>query len=257
MALALDRLRLNEVSERAKVLAESEKLSKTLLDSMSHEIRTPIAAIQSATGNLLEGAGENLPGFQREMIGEIQEATERLNRLVGNALEASRLDSGAVQPQVNDCDVVDLVHVALKESEKQLARHPVTVDLAPDLPMVWMDFVLMEQALLNLLSNAAAHTPAGTAVTVSARLESGDLLLTVADRGPGIPAASLPRVFDKFYRAPDAPTGGTGLGLSLVRGFVEAQGGRVRAGNQPGGGAIFTISLPAPKTAEIHSPATT
>ena len=248
IALALDRHRLNKLSEQAKLLAESERLSQTLLDSMSHEIRTPIAAIQSATGNLTEGAAENLSGFQREMISEIEEATERLNRLVGNVLEASRIESGAVKPQLNECDVADLVNVALKETGKQLAGHPVAVDIAPGLPVIRMDFVLMEQALVNLLSNAAVHTPAGTAVTVTARVQGDKLVLTVADRGPGIPVEALERVFDKFYRAPEAPTGGTGLGLSLVRGFVEAQGGKVAAENSSTGGAVFTISLPASQT---------
>ena len=253
IALALEKLRLGELGERARLLAESERLSKTLLDSMSHEIRTPIAAIQGAMGNLKD---ENLSDFQRAMIDEIQEAAERLNRLVGNVLEASRLESGTVKPRCNECDVADLVNVAVSETAKQLSRHSVTVELAPELPVVRMDFVLMEQVLVNLLSNAAAHTPPGTALTVGARLHGGMLLLTVADRGPGIPAESRARIFEKFYRAPNAPTGGTGLGLSLVRGFVEAQGGRVRVDNRPGGGAIFTVSLPAGKT-EAAQPAMT
>ena len=254
IALALEKLRLSELAEHARLLAESERLSKTLLDSMSHEIRTPIAAIQGAMGNLKD---ENLSGFQRTMLDEIQEATERLNRLVGNVLEASRLESGAVKPRWNECDVADLINVAVSETAKQLNRHTVTIELPPKLPVIRMDFVLMEQVLVNLLSNAAAYTPPGTTVTVGARLDAGMLLLTVADRGPGIPVESRTRIFDKFYRAPNAPTGGTGLGLSLVRGFVEAQGGRVQADNRPGGGAIFTISFPVGKTAAFLPAITT
>jgi two-component system sensor histidine kinase KdpD len=243
IALALERHRLTEISDRAKLLAESERLSKSLLDSVSHEIRTPIAAIKSATENLAE-----LPApcssFQREMIGEIKQATERLNRLVGNVLEVSRLESGHVRPRFNECDVSELVHVAVAETEQELASHKLTVDLPADLPLVRMDFVLMQQVLTNLLSNVATHTPAGTAVELSASVRGDKLVLEVADTGPGIPSESLTRVFNKFYRAPNAPTGGSGLGLSMVKGFVEAHGGQVSVENLQGSGALFTVSLP-------------
>jgi two-component system sensor histidine kinase KdpD len=116
--------------------------------------------------------------------------------------------------------------------------------IAPGLPLAKLDFVLMQQALTNLLLNAVAYTPAGTLVEVSAAMVDQALAITVADRGPGLPADSLARLFDKFFRAPNAPAGGTGLGLSIVKGFVEAQGGRVKAENRLGGGAVFTLSLP-------------
>jgi two-component system sensor histidine kinase KdpD len=250
IAMALDRHRLNGISEKANLLAESERLSKTLLDSVSHEIRTPIAAIKSATGNLVEMRDEDSQ-MRQEMVEEIQEATERLNRVVGNVLEASRLESGSIKPRLNECDVSELVHVALAETEKELSAHKVTVSIESGLPVVPMDFVLMQQALTNLLSNAAFHTPPGTAVQVGARLEGDQLVLSVADRGPGIPSESLPRLFDKFYRVPQSRTGGTGLGLSLVKGFVEAQGGRVAAQNRTGGGTIFTIRLPRGNPASV------
>jgi two-component system sensor histidine kinase KdpD len=137
--------------------------------------------------------------------------------------------------------------VAVKETRKELARHKVTVEIAPGLPLVRMDFVLMQQALTNLLSNAAFHTPAGTAIQVKVRAEQAALIFVIADRGRGIPPESIPRIFDKFYRAPTAATGGTGLGLSLVKGFVEAQGGQVLAQNRTEGGAVFTIRLPLNK----------
>jgi two-component system sensor histidine kinase KdpD len=245
VALAFERHHLNEISDRAKLLAESERLGKTLLDSMSHEIRTPIAAIKSATGNLAEFSVNSL---QREMIGEIEQATERLNRLVGNVLEVSRLESGNFRPRLNECDVTELIHVAVAETEHELAHHKLSLHVPADLPLVRMDFVLMQQVLTNLLSNAAAHTPPGTAIELSAKVEDKSLVLVVADTGPGIPVESLGRVFNKFYRAPNAPTGGTGLGLSLVKGFVEAHGGRVKAENRQGSGAIFTVYLPLEAT---------
>ena len=250
IAMALDRHRLNALSEKAKILAESERLSKNLLDSMSHEIRTPIAAIQGATGNLIELQDHDTQ-MRHAMIAEIQEATERLNRLVGNVLEASRLEAGAVKPRPNQCDVRELIHVALADTERELTGHKVTLEIAPGLPLVPLDFVLTQQALINLLSNSACHTPAGTAVEIGARLEGDSLVLSVADGGPGIPPECLPRVFDKFYRVPNSRTGGTGLGLSLVKGFIEAQGGRVAVANRAGGGVMFILRLPCPSVASV------
>lgn len=244
IALALDRHYLQEQSEKAKWLAESERLSKTMLNSMSHEIRTPIAVIKNATSNLLDIHEAPLTKSQQQVVAEIVEANERLDRLVGKALDITRLESGRVTPKITLCDVSDLVHVAVKETRKELARHKLTVEIAPDLPLVAMDFVMTEQALMNLLSNAAIHTPAGTNVSLKAGAESGQLILSVADDGPGIPPDSIVRVFEKFYRCPHAPTGGTGLGLSLVKGFIEAQGGHVTAANGQVGGAVFLMYLP-------------
>jgi two-component system sensor histidine kinase KdpD len=244
IALALDRYRLREEAEQTKLLAESERLSQTLLNSMSHEIRTPLSVIQSATSGLMDLKEPELSSAQHDMISEIQEATERLNRLVGKVLDVTRIESGRVKPKLSLCDVGDLIHVALKETKKELMQHKVMVDIAPALPLVRADFVLLQQALMNLLSNASFHTPEGTAIKVSASVRDRSLLVSVADRGPGLPPEAIPRLFDKFFRAPGAPTGGTGLGLSLVKGFVEAQGGDVTAANRLGGGALFTIRLP-------------
>jgi two-component system, OmpR family, sensor histidine kinase KdpD len=244
VALVLDRQRLRDAEQQAKLVAESERLSKTLLNSISHEIRTPIAAITSAASSLGEGAGNGPAEFQQVMVGEIQEAAGRLNRLVGNLLNMTRLESGHVRAKLDWCDVADLVQVTAKEIEKDLARHTVTVEIPPGVPLVRMDFVLMQQALTNLLLNAAVHTPPGTSVQVKARVEGPALVLTVADSGPGLAPETVERIFDKFFRASGAPAGGTGLGLSIVRGFVEAQGGKVTAENRAGGGAAFTIRLP-------------
>jgi two-component system sensor histidine kinase KdpD len=248
ISMALDRHRLRKESEKSQVLAESERLSKTLLDSMSHEIRTPLAVIKSAASNLIEFQETNWTSAQRKMIAEIHEATERLNRLAGNVLDMTRLESGHVKAKVNLCDVQDLIHIVVKDTRKEMARHKLVVEIPPELPLVQMDFVLMQQALVNLLSNAAFHTPPGTVVSLAARLEADALAFVVADQGPGIDPDCLDRVFEKFYRTPTARTGGTGLGLSLVKGFVEAQGGRVAVQNLAEGGVAFTIYLPVDKT---------
>jgi two-component system sensor histidine kinase KdpD len=244
IATVLQRRQMQEVSEESKLLAESERLSKTLLNSISHEIRTPLAVIQTATTNMDEFGGSDLSPTQKAMVSEIQEAIERLNRLVGKVLDMTRLESGHIKPKFDLSEVSELVLMAEGETRKELMRHKVTMEIAPDLPLMRMDFELMLNALTNLLSNAASHTPAGTEVQLSAKVEDGAMLLIVADRGPGIPPASLPHLFEKFYRAPNARTGGTGLGLSLVKGFVEAHGGQVKAENRAAGGTAFTIRLP-------------
>jgi two-component system sensor histidine kinase KdpD len=215
IALVIDRQRLRDAEQRAKMVEESERLSRTLLNSISHEIRTPIAAINTAAANLSAARNGGPPEVPWAMVDEIQEATRRLNRLVGNLLNMTRLESGHVKPKLDWCDVSDLVHVTAKDIEKDLGPHEVKVELAAGLPLVRMDFVLMQQVLTNLLLNAAVHTPPGTVVQVRANVQNENLVLIVADNGPGLPPDALPYIFDKFYRAPAAPAGGTGLGYAL------------------------------------------
>jgi two-component system, OmpR family, sensor histidine kinase KdpD len=244
IALAIQRHQMQEISQRSKVLAESERLSKTLLNSISHEIRTPLTAIQTATDYMTQFEKAAFSETQKGMIVEIQEATQRLNRLAGKVFEMTRLEFGQIKPKFEACEVSDLAQMAEGETRKELAQHTLTIQIAPDLPPVPMDFELMLHSVANLLSNAAFHTPTGTEVRLEAKAENGDLIITVADGGPGISPESIPHLFEKFYRAPNARAGGTGLGLSLVKGFVEAHGGRVTAENRATGGAEFTIHLP-------------
>ena len=253
-ALVLDRVELRTAAEQARLLAESEKFSRTLLNSISHELRTPLAASTSAA-SALAAAGAATPEQRRALIGEIQEANARLNRVVGNLLDVARLESGQVRPRLDWHDARDLVQTTLRELQRELAAHPVKLDLPAAPLLVRLDFSLVQHALANLLLNAANHTPPNTPIEVQAQLANDHLVLSVADRGPGIPPEWLPRIFDKFFRAPTAPTGGSGLGLTIVKGFVEAHGGTIAATNRPGGGAMFTISLPqkeSPPTLEIE-----
>jgi two-component system sensor histidine kinase KdpD len=243
-ALVIDRQRLQGFAETSRVLAESERLGKNLLDSISHEMRTPISAITGAVSGLAEPGINQCPELHQKLVDELQEATERLNRLVGNLLDITRVESGHLKPKMEWCDVGDLIHVTVKSVEKSLLRHKLKVELADELPLVQMDFVLMEQALANLLLNAGHHTPAGTEVEVNARVEDNELMISVSDSGRGLPSDSLERIFEKFYRVPGSPSGGTGLGLSIVKGFVEAQSGRIKAGNRSQGGAVFAIYIP-------------
>ena len=241
IALVLDRQRLREAEAQARIVAESERLGRALLNSISHELRTPIAAIQSAAGGL---ATATAAPTQQALAGEIQEAADRLNRIVGNLLDMTRLEAGHLKPRLDWCDVRDVINAALRRVEKKCAGREVTVSVPAGLPLARLDAVLMEQVLTNLLLNVALHTPAATPVQVTASVEEGAVHLSVSDRGPGLPPDALDRIFDKFYRAPSAPAGGIGLGLSIVKGFVEVQGATIRAENRAGGGAQFTIALP-------------
>lgn len=248
IAIVMDRQRLRDREQEALLLAESERLGRSLLNSVSHELRTPLAAISSAASSLqtLDGLSPTATG----LTVEIQEAAARLNRLVRNLLDVARLDAGQLRPKPDWCDVADLCQVAAKSAGPLLRAHPFQLQVQPGLPLVQGDFVLLEQAVVNLLANAAVHTPAGTPVELSARAASDAVVIEVADRGPGLVETDIPRLFDRFFRATHAPTGGTGLGLSIVKGFTEACGGRVEALNRPGGGAAFRLLLPAGKQPE-------
>jgi two-component system sensor histidine kinase KdpD len=253
IGIVLDRQRLRDAEQEAKLVSESERLSKTLLNSVSHEIRTPISAITTAASTLTGTQCGN--ELHATMGREVQEAAARLNRLVGNLLSMTRLETGHIQPKTDWCDVADLVHSALRELERELAGRDIKVDLERHLPPVKMDFVLTQQCLINLLLNAAVHTPARTPIGVRVFTQNQEIVFVVEDRGPGLPAEALSSVFNKFYRAPSAPAGGTGLGLAIVKGFTEAQGGRATAENRAAGGAVFSIRLPLIKAPPIVSEA--
>jgi two-component system sensor histidine kinase KdpD len=238
-----------EAVAKSKLIAESERLGRTLLNSVSHEFRTPISSITAAASELR--ASGLLTPVQQKLTAEIETASARLNRVVQSLLSAARLRSGQIRPKPDWCDMPELVRLALRDVAALTAGHAIEVKIAPGLHLAKLDFVLTEQILANLVVNAAMHTPAGTAVEISARIERRDLILQVGDRGPGLPADQLKRVFDPFHRAATARPGGTGLGLAIVKGFAEAQGGRVSAENRPGGGALFTIILPANESPKL------
>jgi two-component system sensor histidine kinase KdpD len=173
-------------------------------------------------------------------------ATRRLNRLVNNLLDQTRLESGALRPRLDWCDGQDLVNAAIDGVSDSLSGHPFETSIPRDLPLFRADAALMEQVIANLLLNSALHTPPGTEIFLAAGVDRAKsrIYFTVADRGPGLPAAMRGRLFQKFQRGDAAKAGGLGLGLSIIRGFVTAQGGDVVAGENPGGGAVLTVYLP-------------
>lgn len=246
-AVALARAELGEEARRAAVRAEREELLSSLLSSVSHDLRTPLAAITGAASTLLdEEAIDALDaGVRRDLLVTIQEESDRMNRLVANLLEMTRLESGSVVVRKEWTPLEEVVGSALDRLEVAMHGRPVEVRLPADLPLVPLDAVLMGQVFVNLLENAAKHTPPRTPVEVSARAVGDRLVVDVADRGPGIPAGAEERVFEKFYSGDGGrSSGGAGLGGAIVRGIVVAHGGAVSARNRPGGGALFRLELP-------------
>jgi two-component system sensor histidine kinase KdpD len=251
-ALAIERINLSEDFDRAQRATERDRLQAALLTSISHDLRTPLASILGAADGLA-GLPDLSPDDRKALMSTIQEEAERLNRFIANLLDMTKLESGAIAPNMSLVDVGDVVGSALRRADRILIDHRVETALAPDLPMVRVDPVLFEQLLFNLLDNAAKYAPAGTAIRLEARCDGASMYLRVQDEGPGIPQAELERVFDKFYRVrkSDSRRAGTGLGLAICRGFVEALGGTIEAANRIGGrGAVFTITLPVPNSDE-------
>jgi two-component system sensor histidine kinase KdpD len=244
---AIERELLNEINKKSVVLAESERLYKTLFNSISHEFRTPIATIMGMSENLLSPAnGNRKPGSEIDNLREIHIAAERLNRLVANLLDMTRLESGMIQPKLDWCDIRDIINQSIKGLERELSRHKVNVEVK-DVPLLKLDFVLIEQALTNLIHNALLYTPDGTTITISSFIDEKDCAISVTDEGPGFLESDTEKVFEKFYRATDGKAGGTGLGLTIARGFIDAHHGTITARNRSGGGAEFIIRLPMEK----------
>jgi two-component system sensor histidine kinase KdpD len=243
--LAIERLKLAEEMDQARVAAETEKLRTALLTSISHDLRTPLASILGSATSLKAYRASLGEKEQDELLGTIREEAERLNHFIANLLDMTRLESGALAPNLEAVDLSDVVGSVLRRAP--LGEHRVALELEPDLPLLRLDPVLFEQVLFNLLDNAAKYAPAGTTVTVRARREGSVARIAVQDEGPGLPEEDRERVFDKFYRvrASDKKRAGTGLGLAIARGFMEAMDGTITAANRTEGqGALFTLTAP-------------
>jgi len=240
---ALEREFLGEVALKARVFEESGRLYKTLFNLISHEFRIPIATIMGASDTLL--ATKTSEKNREELLNEIFKASGRLNHLIENLLNMSRLESGKLSLRLNWCDINDLINKVTQNLKQELEQFNFKVNVADDFPLVKLDFGLMEQVLNNLLVNSCRHSPPSSEINLSMLYDGGNIIMTVTDQGEGFPAEALPKVFDKFFRADDSKTGGLGLGLSIVKGLVEAHKGTVRVENVAGGGAKFTIIIPS------------
>jgi two-component system, OmpR family, sensor histidine kinase KdpD len=243
VALAIEREHLCQQTQQAQVQIEAEQLRNSLLSSVSHDLRTPLTVIAGSASSLLEGETSLDSPTKTELTQTIYEEAKRLDRLVHNLLEMSRLQSGQTKLNREWHVLEEVVGCALAQLESQLHHHPVVIQLPADLPMVRIDALLMERVFINLLENAVKYTPAQTPVEISGWVTQQELLLEVADRGPGLAPGDEELVFEKFYQASSGSTRGVGLGLAICRSIIEAHGGRIWAANRPGGGATFRFTL--------------
>jgi two-component system sensor histidine kinase KdpD len=244
LALTLERLRLQREATEAEILRKTDELRTALLHAVSHDLRTPLSSIIASAGSLLQTDVQWSEEERREFARAIEQDAERLNRLVGNLLDLSRIEAGSIRPEKAWHDLGSLIdEVAGRLSVAN--GEGVAVEVAAGLPPVCFDYVEIDQVLTNLIENAAKHTSRATEIMVTARAEDGEAVVEVIDRGAGIPPETIPRLFEPFYRGRGADgTLGSGLGLAIARGLVEAHGGRILAENRPGGGARFAFTLP-------------
>jgi two-component system sensor histidine kinase KdpD len=257
-ALAIERVHLVEDMDRVKRTVETDRLRSALLTSISHDLKTPLAAILGAAGTLRDLSDALTADQKSELLGTMIEESERLNRFIANLLDMTRLESGALTLNTAPYDLGEIVGSALRRAGKILAHHRVQLDVAADLPMLDVDAVLLEQALFNILDNAAKFAPEGSTIRIHGRRGGDFVELRILDEGEGIPPADLSLIFDKFHRATkgDRVRPGTGLGLAIARGFVEAMHGTVQAANRNDrSGAVFTIRLPVPPAEKLETAA--
>ena len=225
--------------------AETERLRNSLLSSVSHDLRTPLASITGAASTLLDSGARLDEATRRDLLEALHEEADRLNRLVQNLLEMTRLEAGALVPRTAWHSVEEVVGAALGRFDKALASRRVTTRIPAELPLVPMDDVLIEQVLINVIDNALKYTAPTSPLEVSAEDTGTAVVIEVADRGPGLPAGEERAVFEKFHRTePAPPARGTGLGLAISAGIVRAHGGRIWAENRRDGGLAIRISLP-------------
>jgi two-component system sensor histidine kinase KdpD len=257
-AMALERAWLAQTETRAKVLEESDRLKSALLSSVSHELRTPLATIKASITSLRSGNVEWESSAREDLLAAVDDESDHLNRLVGNLLDMSRIESGALNPQRQWNLLSEIVGGVVYRMRQATEQHKLEIDIPEDLPLVPVDYVQMEQVFGNLISNSLKYAPPNTTIRILARKQTDSLLLvTVSNQGPQVPEEHLDRIFDKFYRVTDADrVTGTGLGLSICKGIIEAHGGRIRAENLPDGFAfVFTLPLTLDGTPPSHLPA--
>lgn len=250
-ALVIERAELNDQALENQVLRESEKLKTAMLNSISHDLRTPLATITGALDSLIEN--EQQPSAEpllnqkakTELLQTASEEANRLNRLVGNFLDMTRLEGGALQVHCEETDIRDLISTAVSHLRERISQYQVHVAIGDDLPSVSLDFILMEQVILNILDNAMKYSPVGSGIWIDVQARGASIQVSIEDRGEGIPADALDKIFEKFYRIekPQSPQG-SGLGLSICKGIVEAHGGRIWAENNPEGGACIHFTIP-------------
>lgn len=246
--LAIERARALEALSKNRAEQEHERLRTALLDSVTHEFRTPLTSIKASVTTLLSGATLDDSG-RRDLLSVIDEETDRLNRLVGEAAEMAQLDSGMFKLDLQPHPITDALEPAVDDAKASLENHPVEVIVAPNLPEVRMDVQRIREVLMHLLENAGKYSAPGTPIKVTSELKGDQVITSIADRGPGIDSFEQSLIFEKFYRGQHqrytAP--GTGMGLAIAKVIVEAHGGKIGVVSQTGSGSVFSFSLPVEK----------
>jgi two-component system sensor histidine kinase KdpD len=244
-AIAIQRAKLSEETRQIELMQQTEKLQSALLSSISHDLRTPLVSITGALTSLLDDAPGLDDSTRKELLETASGEADRLNRLVGNLLDMTRMESGALRISKKPCELRDVIGAALEQLRDKLGARIVKMTIPRDFPEVPMDFSFMMKVFSNLLDNAAKYSPQDAPIAIKARVIEDRAEIEIEDRGTGIQRGDLDRIFEKFYRAekPQRVTG-TGLGLSICRGIVEAHGGEITARSNPDLGATFTITLP-------------
>jgi two-component system sensor histidine kinase KdpD len=254
LAAAIERVALAADAVRHARRADTESLRNSLLNAISHDLRTPLAVMVGASSSLVDDQARLSPAARQELAATIHDEARRVTVLVNNLLDMARLESGQPALARQWSSLEELVGGVLARLHDVLASRSVAVALAPDLPLLNVDAVLIEQVLANLLENAAKYTPAGTPIDISANLMRDRVVIDIADRGPGIPAGEENRIFDKFYRVQsESAQSGVGLGLAIAKAIVIAHGGSIVAANRVGGGAVFRVELAAEKPPGIDA----
>jgi two-component system, OmpR family, sensor histidine kinase KdpD len=245
-ASMIERARLRREGLQVEILQRTDVLRAALISSVSHDLRTPLTSIKAAASSLLQDDVQWDEEARRSFTQAIEHEADRLNRLVENLLDISRIEGGALKPEKEWYPLDELVHDVLSRMQVRMQGRKVTTELAANLPPIALDYIMIDQVLTNLLENALRYTPAGSVLELTVSVMATEVLISLADRGPGIPAGDLERIFDKFYRvlSRDRDVGGSGLGLAVCRGLIEAHGGRIWAENRLGGGTVFQFTLP-------------
>jgi len=255
-AAMIERAHLHREAMQIELLKRTDLLRSALLSSVSHDLRTPLSSIKAAASSLLQDDVQWDDETRCSFLFAIEHETDRLNRLVGNLLDMSRIEGGALKPEKEGYPISELIHDVLGHLQDTLQEREVCVSLPDDLPPVELDYLQIDQVLTNLLENVARYTLPSLPIEISGKVTDGQVTISIADYGPGVPPYDLERIFDKFYRVSGtirrtSSVMGTGLGLAVCRGLVEAHGGHIWAENRPGGGAIFRFSLPIAKIGGI------
>ncbi len=253
VAIGMERARAQEAVNRAKVARQSEELKSTLLDAIAHEFKTPLTSIKAVTTDLLSEPPGELRQHQRELLTIADEGTDRLSRLVTDAIQLARIEGGTFRLNREVHFPASLIAAALRQIKSLTDGRQITVTAADDLPLVWVDADLIQMVITHLIDNALKYSASGSPLAIRARAAENKVLVCVVDQGPGITEDEQPRIFEKFYRGSgERNLTGSGMGLAIARAIIRAHGEDICHTSKPGQGSEFAFSLPIAQTGSVR-----